>query len=57
MEVEIIGNDAEKIDAQNKSVEAAKLCDGTCVSSLLGLVDKFGRAERLGLSSKSNLGA
>ena len=56
MAVDIVENRAEQFDASNRSIEAAKVCDGTCVTALLEMVTRFGRADGLMVSSKSNLG-
>lgn len=56
MHVEVVGNDAERFDAQNRSMEAAKVCGATCVASLLEMTQRFARANALMLSTKSNLG-
>ena len=54
--VEVAANEAERFDDKNHSMEAAKVCDGSCISSLLGTVERFAHADRLILSTKSNLG-
>ena len=48
--------DAVLEGAANRSAEAAKVCGARCVVNLLGMLGPFGRADRLMLSSKSNLG-
>lgn len=50
-------NDMERLDAQNRSIEAALVCGASCVPPLLSLVQLFSRARALMLSSKSNLGS
>ena len=51
------GNEQERFDATNRSVEAALVCDASCVAPLLSLVQRFARARALMVSSKSNLGS
>ena len=51
------GNDHQTFDAQNKSVEAALVCDASCVTPLLSLMQQFTRARTIILSTKSNLGS
>ena len=56
LRVVLLGNKYEAFDASNQSMESAKVCSSACVPPLLGMLDPFGRADRLILSSKSNLG-
>lgn len=51
------GNEQQKFDAQNRSVEAALVCSAACVAPLLSLVQQFSRARTLMISTKSNLGS
>lgn len=48
--------DAQHDGVTNRSLEAAKVCGASCVANALGILTPFARAERLILSSKSNLG-
>ena len=52
-----LGNDHQTFDAQNRSVEAARVCTAACVPPLISLVAHFSRARTLMLSTKSNLGS
>ena len=56
LRVVLLPNTHEAFDAVNHSVESAKVCNSECVPPLLGMLAPFARAERLILSSKSNLG-
>ena len=51
------GNENQRFDGKNHSVEAAQVCDGTCVPPLLSLVRLFSRAKFLAISSRSNIGS
>ena len=51
------GNEQQRFDAQNRSIEAAQVCDATCVLPLLALKQLFSHSRRLMLSTKSNLGS
>ena len=57
LSVFLIPNPDARLEAgTNRSLEAAKVCGGACVANALSVLDAFARADRLMLSSKSNLG-
>ena len=51
------GNEQQKFDEQNRSIEAALVCDTSCVPPLLALKQSFSHARTLMVSTKSNLGS
>ena len=52
-----LGNDHQRFDKHNKSIEAALVCDATCVAPLLALKQAFARARMLMVSTRSNVGS
>ena len=52
-----LGNDHQRFDTHNKSIEAARVCDATCVMPLLALNQAFARARMLMVSTRSNVGS
>lgn len=50
------GNDQERLDGRNQSMEAALVCGESCVPPLLSLVRRFARARALAFNSRSNVG-
>jgi len=50
------GNSHEQLDDRNRSMEAARVCGAECLPELLSMLSPFGRADRLMLSTKSNVG-
>jgi len=52
-----LGNDHQRFDKHNKSIEAARVCDATCVMPLLALNQAFARARMLMVSTRSNVGS
>jgi len=52
-----LGNDHQRFDKHNKTIEAALVCDATCVAPRLALKQAFARARMLMVSTRSNVGS
>jgi hypothetical protein len=52
-----MANDKERLDDQNRSLEAAAVCDASCIPPLIALIEAYKHASTLLLSTRSNIGS